>query len=90
MNSVYFLTYNIDGGDGRDTWMWTDVDTRDRYDVSKLAQWNIVFDHMDRKGMMLHVVTQETENDRRLGGSAGLNEVRKIYYRELVARFAHH
>ena len=25
VNSVYFLTYNIDGGDGRDTWMWTDA-----------------------------------------------------------------
>jgi hypothetical protein len=39
---------------------------------------------------MLHVVTQETENDRALGGSAGLNPVRMLYYRELAARFAHH
>jgi hypothetical protein len=39
---------------------------------------------------MLHVVTQETENDRALGGSAGLNGIRRLYYRELVARFAHH
>jgi hypothetical protein len=45
---------------------------------------------MDRLGMMLHVVTQETENDRRLGGGPGLNPVRKLYYRELAARFAHH
>lgn len=90
VNSVYFLTYNLDGGDGRDTWMWTDANVRDRFDVSKLAQWNIVFDHMTRKGMMLHVVTQETENDRRLGGGPGLNPVRKLYYRELIARFAHH
>jgi hypothetical protein len=35
-------------------------------------------------------VTQETENDRNLGGSAGLNTIRKLYYRELVARFGHH
>ncbi len=90
MNSVYFLTYNLDGGDGRDTWMWTAADVRDRYDVSKLAQWEIVFSHMDRLGLQLHVVTQETENDRALGGSAGLNPVRMLYYRELVARFAHH
>lgn len=90
VNSVYFLTYNIDGGDGRDTWMWTAVNVRDRYDVSKLDQWDIVFSHMDRKGMMLHVVTQETENDRALGGGPGLNPIRRIYYRELVARFAHH
>jgi len=90
MNSVYFLTYNLDGGDGRDTWMWTDASVRDRYDASKLDQWEMVLEHMDRLGLMLHVVTQETENDRRLGGGPGLNPVRQLYYRELVARFAHH
>jgi len=90
MNSVYFLTYNIDGGDGRDTWIWTKPDVRDRFDASKLDQWEIVFSHMDRLGIQLHVVTQETENDRALGGGPGLNDIRKLYYRELVARFAHH
>ena len=90
MNSVYFLTYNLDGGDGRDTWMWSSADERERFDCSKLDQWEIIFDHMDRLGIMLHVVTQETENDRKLGGSAGLNPIRKLYYRELAARFSHH
>jgi len=90
VNSVYFLTYNIDGGDGKDVWMWTSPQVRDRYDVSKLEQWEIVFSHMDRLGIQLHVVTQETENDRKLGGSPGLNPIRRLYYRELVARFAHH
>ena len=55
-----------------------------------MDQWEIVFSHMDRLGIMLHVVTQETENDRNLGGSAGLNPIRKLYCRELVARFSHH
>jgi hypothetical protein len=90
VNSVYFVTYNLDGGDGRDTWMWTDAKTRDRFDVSKLDQWELVFSHMDAKGIQLHVVTQETENDRNLGGSAGLNPIRKLYYRELCARYSHH
>jgi Domain of unknown function (DUF5060)/Putative collagen-binding domain of a collagenase len=90
MNSVYFLTYNIDGGDGKDVWMWSSPDVRDRYDCSKLDQWEIVFSHMDRLGLMLHVITQETENDSKLGGSAGLNPERMLYYRELVARFSHH
>jgi hypothetical protein len=90
MNSLYFLTYNLDGGDGRDTWMWTAPDVRDRYDASKLDQWEIVFAHMDRLGIQLHVVTQETENDRQLGGSPGLNAIRRLYYRELAARFSHH
>jgi hypothetical protein len=38
---------------------------------------------------MLHVVTQEQENDQGLdGGELGIQ--RKLYYRELIARFAHH
>jgi len=41
VNSVSFLTYNVDGGDGRDTWMWTAPDERWRFDVSKLEQWEI-------------------------------------------------
>ena len=45
---------------------------------------------MDQLGMMLHVVTQERENDELLGGSPGLNPVRKLYHRELAARFSHH
>ena len=90
MNSVYFLTYNIDGGDGKDVWMWTSPEVRDRFDVSKLAQWEIVFGNMTRLGLMLHVITQETENDGALGGSFGLNPERRLYYRELVARFSHH
>ena len=89
VNSVYFLTYNLDGGDGRDTWMWTDPKTRDRFDTSKLEQWEIVFSHMDRLGIMLHVVTQETENDDQLDGF-GLSPVRRLYLRELCARFSHH
>ena len=90
MNSVYFLTYNIDGGDGKDTWVWTDPEVRDRFDVSKLDQWEIVFAHMERLGIMMHVVIQETENDEVLGDTPGLNDIRKLYLRELAARFSHH
>ena len=45
--------------------------------------------HMDRLGLMLHVVTQETENDQGLD-KGDLGRQRKLYYRELIARFAHH
>jgi len=88
MNSVYFLTMNV-GGDGKDVWPWINPDTRDRFDCSKLDQWDIVFSHMDRLGILLHAITQETENDQFLnGGALGLE--RKLYYRELIARFGHH
>jgi hypothetical protein len=89
MNSVYFLTYNVDGGDGKDVWPWIDPNDKLAFDCSKLDQWEIVFSHMDRLGLMLHVVTQETENDQALDdGELGLR--RRLYYRELIARFAHH
>ena len=88
MNSVYFLTMNV-GGDGDDVFPWTTKSERYRFDISKLAQWEIVFDHMERRGINLHVITQEQENDQLLdGGALGLQ--RKLYYRELVARFGHH
>jgi CubicO group peptidase (beta-lactamase class C family) len=88
VNAVYFLTMNVNG-DGRNVWPWTDPAVRDRFDGSKLDQWEIVFSHMTRLGLMLHVVTQETENDHLLDGG-DLGPERRLYYRELVARFAHH
>ncbi|MFH0944475.1 MAG: DUF5060 domain-containing protein [Planctomycetota bacterium] len=88
MNSVYFLTMNVTG-DGSDVWPWTSSGARYRYDCSKLDQWELVFEHMDRKGLMLHVVTQENENDQLIDGGE-LGPQRRIYYRELIARFGHH
>ena len=87
MNVVYFLTQNIIG-DGQDVWPYPDYDERFRFDCSKLDQWEIVFQHMTQKGIVLNVVTQERENDQLHDGGA-LGPERKIYYRELIARFAH-
>ena len=88
MNSVYFLTQNVNG-DGNDVWPWLAPDAFDRFDCSKLDQWEIVFSHMDRMGIMLHVLTAEAENDRLLDGGE-LGPQRRLYYRELIARFGHH
>ncbi len=102
VNSIYFLTNNV-AGDGRDAWPWVDpnlgnipkdasdidADRVSAFDVSKLAQWEIVFSHMDAKGVAMHVVTQETENDQLLNDGA-LGVERAVYYRELIARFGHH
>jgi len=88
MNSVYFLTMNIEG-DGKDVFPYTSYEERSRFDCSKLAQWEIVFDHMDKLGLMQHVVLQETENELLLDNGDTQKE-RKLYLRELIARFAHH
>ncbi len=88
MNSVYFLTMNING-DGKDVWPYRDPDVFDRFDVSRLAQWEIVFQHMQSKGILMHIVLQETENETMLDkGDTGPQ--RQLYLRELVARFGHH
>ncbi|SDM70911.1 DUF5060 domain-containing protein [Kriegella aquimaris] len=88
MNAFSFLTMSA-GGDGKNVWPWINHKELSRYDVSKLAQWEIIFSHADQKGLFLHFKTHETENDQLLdGGYLGSN--RKLYYRELVARFGHH
>ena len=58
-------------------------------DVSKLAQWEIVFEHADKKGLFLHFKMQERENSFLLDGGE-LGTERKLYYREPIARFGHH
>lgn len=88
MNSHYFLTMNING-DGKDVWPYINHEDFSRFDVSKLEQWNILFSHMQLKGILLHIVIQETENERMLDdGDTGPQ--RKLYFNELIARFAHH
>ncbi|MDO6490961.1 MULTISPECIES: carbohydrate-binding protein [unclassified Cellulophaga] len=62
---------------------------KDRFDVSKLAQWEKVMEYADKKGMYLHFKTMETENCEKMDGHTFGRE-RKLYYRELIARFGHH
>jgi len=98
VNSIYFLVQNI-GGDGKDVWPFAgSIDPNGHpendnlhYDISKLHQWNLVFDHAQRQGIMLHAVLNEAErpNKRELD-DAQLGVERKLFHRELVARFGHH
>ncbi|MFW5697144.1 MAG: DUF5060 domain-containing protein [Fimbriimonadaceae bacterium] len=88
LNAFSFLTMNIEGDD-RNVFPYLDYDERERMDVSRLDQWEVVFDHADRLGFFLHFKTQETENELLLDGG-DLGPQRKLYYRELIARFGHH
>ncbi|RBP53195.1 Kelch repeat-containing protein [Arenicella xantha] len=88
MNASYFLTMNING-DGNDVWPYVKHDELSRFDVSKLAQWEILFEHMQSKGILLHIVTQETENERLLD-DGDVGPQRQLYLNEMIARFAHH
>lgn len=89
VNGVYVMAMTVNG-DGCDAHPWVEYSgDRLAFDVSKLDQWEMVFSHMTAKGLLIHVMTQETENDQLLnGGDLGLE--RKLYYRELISRFGHH
>jgi hypothetical protein len=88
MNSISFLTMNI-GGDDDNVFPYCNRLAHDRFDVSRLAQWDIVFSHATTKGLFLHFKTQETENETLLD-DGDTQHARRLYYRELIARFAHH
>ena len=98
-NAFSFLTYNA-GGDGDNVWPFIQREDKLHYDCSKLDQWGIVLDHGTARGMYLHFKMQETEvDDHRKGKGIGnvpecldggnLGVQRKLYCRELIARFGH-
>ncbi|MFC1761296.1 DUF5060 domain-containing protein [Planctomycetota bacterium] len=92
VNVHYFLCMNA-YGDGKDAWPWTGVDNIDIYDVSKLGQWEVVFTHFDKMGLMLNFQMSESENSSYFevrDGDGVFASSRKIFYRELIARFGHH
>ena len=103
MNAFSFLPYNA-GGDGDNVWPFVSRNNKFHYDCSKLDQWDIVFSHGQAKGLFLHFKLQETEiDDNRRGHKKAnngnvvtsldggkLGPERKLYCREIVARFGHH
>ncbi len=99
INSISCLTYNV-GGDGDNVWPFVSRGDKLHYDCSKLDQWAIVFDHAVARGLHLHFKLQEQETDDNRVGSerkvvpasldgGKLDTERKLYCRELVARFGH-
>ena len=100
-NAFSFLTYNA-GGDGDNVWPFVSRNDKLHWDCSKLDQWGVVFDHATAKGLYLHFKLQEQENDDNRIGMARkegvvptsldggkLGPQRKLYCRELIARYAH-
>ncbi|PKA97760.1 collagenase-like protein with putative collagen-binding domain [Flavobacteriaceae bacterium MAR_2009_75] len=74
---------------GHDATAWEDFFHRDRFDCSKMDQWERIFTYGTRKGMYLHFKTTEAENCLNMDGGS-LGPERKLYYRELIARYGHH
>lgn len=93
VNALYFLPMNL-GGDGQDTYPFVSAArtryAKTHYDIGKLNQWGIVLDHAQRRGIRPEFVLAETEpaNEQWLDdGQLGVE--RKLFYRELVARFGY-
>ncbi|QDU65957.1 DUF5060 domain-containing protein [Engelhardtia mirabilis] len=94
VNSVYFLPMNL-GGDGQDVSPFighanTAYD-KTHYHIARLYQWEAVFRHAQERGIQLLMVLAETEPQNETWLDFGtLGVERKLFMRELVARFAHH
>ncbi|MBP0903830.1 DUF5060 domain-containing protein [Mariniflexile gromovii] len=86
-NTQYFLLWT--GGDDKMVWPWINPTDYLHYDVSKLEQWEILFSHMTKLGIHLHLFFHEEEIDMIMNsGNLGLET--RIYFREMIARFGHH
>jgi hypothetical protein len=87
VNSLYLMTHNI-GGDHSNVWPWVGSDpgqaqtNHEHFDLAKLALWEQWFEYLQAKGLVIHLVLEDDS------GWTGFN--RNMYYREIIARFAHH
>ena len=94
VNAQYLVTMNVEG-DGQDVFPWTTHDDPYVFDVSKLAQWQQVFKHLNSRGVLIDMLLTETENESWFEAYDGVEvgkdfaDSRKLYYREMVARFGH-
>ncbi|RKQ69038.1 uncharacterized protein DUF5060 [Litorimonas taeanensis] len=94
VNNQYMVMMNYKG-DGQDVFPYVDPTDPYVFDVSKLAQWQLVFDYMDKKGIAKNFLFLETENESYFEVVDGVEvgkdfaDSRKLYYREMVARFGH-
>ncbi len=87
VNSLYLMLHNI-GGDGNNVWPWVGPTpgqaqiNHERIDLMKMAAWGGIFDYLQEKGIVLHIIFEDDS------GWTGFN--RALYYREIVARFGHY
>lgn len=91
INSQYYVLHRK--GEKASPWQ-KPFESHATYDVSKMDQWQIVFDHMMEKGLMAHIVFSESTNQSffevyESSGDPNFSDKRKIYFREMVARFGY-
>ena len=95
VNSLFAMLMTVKGDSKGDAHPWITPTDMTRFDVSKLDQWQIVFEHAGHKGLALNLAFLETENENLFEYEAGISltsgfaNTRKLFYREMIARFSH-
>ena len=89
INSLYVMTHNLDGDD-KDVWPWLGASAQEaktksgkdaRFDITKLEQWRVLFEHMQTRGVVPYLILEDD--------SAWKQYDHDRYYREIVARFGY-
>jgi Domain of unknown function (DUF5060) len=89
VNTISVTALTVDGPDGNVHPYNDPKVSKYSYDVSKMAQWEVVFDYAERLGMTIRFTFSDSETDDLLDNGETLEE-RKTFYREMIARFGHH
>ncbi len=102
VNSKYIILNSSPNGDTCDVYPFvngaSNAEDRSRYDISKLRQWRMLFEHMMTRGVLANLVFGEDENECTFqdaactcSGPRGacIGSLRRVYLREMVARFGH-
>ncbi|MBN1759592.1 MAG: DUF5060 domain-containing protein [Chitinispirillaceae bacterium] len=87
VNTISFNTLTL-GSPDSSIYPYSSPDNLKRFDCSKLDQWLKVFQHANSKGMVVELRTQMAANQTLLD-NGDLDTTRILYYRELIARYAH-
>lgn len=93
VNVLTITTLNLDNGDDENIFPFVNpvpISTEQnlmQYDISKLAQWQIIFSHAEKMGVALQFKLMDS-NDMLLDNGK-LHETMKLYFREMVARYGH-
>lgn len=96
-NSLFSLVMTIKGDSKGDVhpFIGQSKDERTRYSIERLEQWQVFFQYCVKQGIALNLVFLETENeaifedDESMSLTDGFADSRKLFYREMVARFSH-
>jgi len=94
VNAQYLVAMNVEG-DGQDVFPWTAHNQPYIFDISKLAQWQRVLSHFNHQGVLIDFLFTECENESIFEAWDGVEigrdfaDSRKLYYREMIARFGH-